>query len=331
MDDIKPQFLPWQADILRRTLSLQQQQHLPHAVLIDTPGEQDISGFVRYLSMLLLCDAPVDLSICGACEACRMMQAGTYADFNLVTLEQNEKTKKINKNINIEQIRKLIHEVYLTRQYDRMKIAVIYPAETMNKPSANALLKTLEEPAPQVLIMLVTHNRGRIPVTLRSRCQSWSINPPTQKQALNWLCEQGVDDATAASYLQFADGDPVLALELKQNDYATLVAQFKSRFSQFLQGELSVTDLCRGLLASETATIRRLINMSLNAYCYQNSGVDADARSRPGTDRRSAQALLDLRLRAQYQLRVEENNLDLQLQLEDVLISLKQILSRRLI
>ena len=259
-----------------------------------------------------------------------MMRADTYADFNLVTLEYNEKTKKINKNINIEQIRKLIHEVYLTSQYKRLKIAVIYPAEAMNKSSANALLKTLEEQASRVLIILLTHNPGRIPVTLRSRCQAWSINPPTREQALNWLREQDFEAQTAASYLEFAAGDPVLALQLKQYDYAALVAQFKSRFSQFLRGDLSVSDLCRGLLSSEKSIIRRLINLSLNAYCYRSSGIDADATSRPGADRQSAQALLDLRLRAQHQLRVEENNLDLQLQLEDVLISLKQILTRRL-
>jgi len=331
MEDIEPQFLPWQADVLQRALSLQQQQHLPHAVLIDTSSEQDISDFARYLSMLLLCDSLSGLSICGVCEACRMMQADTYADFNWITLEYNEKTKKLNKNINIEQIRKLIHEVHLTPQYERLKIAAIYPAEAMNKSSANALLKTLEEPAPRVLIMLLTHNPGRIPVTLRSRCQSWSINPPTQEQALIWLHEQGIEGQTAASYLEFASGDPKLALELKQHDYASLVTQFKSRFSQFLRGDLSVSALCRGLLSSESSTIRRLINLLLNAYCYRSSGVDADARSRPGADRSSAQALLDLRLRAQYQLQVEENNLDLQLQLEDVLISLKQILTRRTI
>jgi DNA polymerase-3 subunit delta' len=329
MDDDKPQFLPWQADTLQRALDLQQQQRLPHAVLIDTSSEMDISGFARYLSMLLLCDNSSELAICGACEACRMMQADTYADFNLVTLETNEKTNKINKNINIEQIRKLIHEVYLTPQYNRLKIAVIYPAEAMNKSSANALLKTLEEPTSRVLIILLTHNPGRIPVTLRSRCQSWSINPPTREQALNWLCEQGIEGQTATSYLEFAGGDAVLALQLKQYDYAALVAQFKSRFSQFLRGDLSVSDLCRGLLSSEKSIIRRLINLSLNAYCYRSSGIDADATSRPGADRQSAQALLDLRLRAQHQLRVEENNLDLQLQLEDVLISLKQILTRR--
>jgi DNA polymerase-3 subunit delta' len=331
MDNIEPQFLPWQADILQRALSLQQQQHLPHAVLIGTSSEQDISDFARYLSMLLLCDRLSGLTVCGVCEACRMMQADTYADFNWVTQEYNEKTKKLNKNINIEQIRKLIHEVHLTPQYERLKIAAIYPAEAMNKSSANALLKTLEEPAPRVLIMLLTHNPGRIPVTLRSRCQSWSINPPTREQALTWLHEQGIEGQTADSYLEFASGDPALALELKQRDYASLVTQFKSRFSQFLRGDLSVSVLCRGLLSSEISTIRRLINLLLNAYCYRSSGVDADARSRPGVDRPGAQALLDLRLRAQYQLQIEENNLDLQLQLEDVLISLKQILTRRTI
>ena len=329
MDDVQPQYLPWQADILQRALDLQQQQHLPHAVLIDTISEQDISGFARYLSMLLLCDNLSGLTVCGICEACRMMQADTYADFNLTTLEINLKSKKLNKNINIEQIRKLIHEVHLTPRYNRLKIAAIYPAEVMNRSSANALLKTLEEPAPRVLMLLLTHNPGRIPVTLRSRCQSWSIHPPTRDQALSWLQEQGIAVQTGENYLEFADGDPVLALELQQQDYATLVTQFKSRFSQFLRGDLSVSALCRGLLASENTVIRRLINLLLKAYCYRSSGVDADARSRPGSNRQNAQALLDLRLRAQYQLQVEENNLDLQLQLEDVLISLKQILTRR--
>ena len=331
MEQADNHYLPWQADILQRALALKQQQHLPHAVLIDTASEQDISSFARYLSRLLLCDNPDELSACGNCQACQMMQAGTYADFNLVTLELNEKTKKINKNINIEQIRNLIHEVSLTRNYERLKIAAIYPAESMNKSSANALLKTLEEPAPQVLLMLLTHNRGRIPVTLRSRCQSWSLNPPTRAEALEWLVKQGIETETAASYLQFADGDPVLALHLEQQDYASLVAQFKTRFAQFLRSELSVADLCRGLLSSEKSIIRRLINMTLKAYCYQASGVSADASPVPGADKPSAQALTDLQLKAQRQLQIEENSLDLQLQLEDVLISLKQILTRRLI
>ncbi|MCP4979612.1 MAG: hypothetical protein GY935_03855 [Gammaproteobacteria bacterium] len=331
MDGITPQFLPWQIDILQRALTLKQQQHLPHAVLIDSTSDQDISGLACYLSMLLLCDKPDNVSICDTCQACQMMRSGAYADFNLVTLEQDEKSKKTSKNIKIDQIRKLIHEVSLTRQYERLKIAVIYPAEAMSNASANALLKTLEEPAPQILLLLVTHNPGRVPVTLRSRCQSWSINRPTPMQALNWLREKGFEDETSSKYLQFANGDPILALELERHDYASLVEQFKSRFSLFLRGNLSVTELCKGLLSSDSAMIRRLIDLTLNAYCYRSSGVDADANPASSADRPVAQALLQLRSKAQQQLRTKENNLDLQLQLEDVLISLKQILTRRLV
>jgi DNA polymerase-3 subunit delta' len=329
MDRVIPQFLPWQTDILEHAMALKHSLHLPHAVLIDTAGEQDISGFGLYLSMLLLCDNPDKLALCNRCQACQMMAAGTYADFSQVSLERDEKTKKLRKNISIEQIRKLIHEVSLTRQHKRMKIATIYPAESMNVASANALLKTLEEPTPETLIILLTHNRGRIPVTLRSRCQSWSINRPSRDESLQWLEKQDIDPETAIIYLQFADGDPELALALKQQNYGQLVEQFKSRFSQYLRGDLGITDLCRGLLSSDNAVIRRLVNMTLSAYCYRSSGLDSNINPVSGADRPRAQALLDLRLKAQHQLRIEENNLDLQLQLEDVLISLKQILTRR--
>jgi DNA polymerase-3 subunit delta' len=331
VDGIDPQYLPWQTPLLQRALQLNSEQHLPHAVMIDSTSDQDLSAFIWHLSMLLLCDQARELDPCGACEACRMMLAGTYSDFSLVTLEPDEKSKKLSKNIKIEQIRNLIHEVSLTHQYDRLKIAVIYPAEAMNKASANALLKTLEEPAARILILLLTHNRGRIPITLRSRCQSWSINPPTAQQSIAWLSEQGMSQQDSERYLEYANGDPVLALKLQQHDYASLVEQFKARFSQFLRGDLGVSNFCGELLASELPVVRRLVNLTLTAYCYQSSGVDAAGNPATGADRARAQLLLDLRQRAQKQMQIEENNLDFQLQLEDVLISLKQILTRRYI
>ena len=330
MSDIEARYLPWQGNLLQRALKLRDNQHLPHAVLIDSASSADMKPLLWHLSMLLLCDAADGLSPCTRCAACRMMQAGTYADFSLVTLEVDEKSKKYSKNIKIEQIRNLIHEVSLTHQYDRLKIAAIYPAESMNRASANALLKTLEEPASRVLIVLATHNRGRVPITLRSRCQSWSLNLPDRTQALAWLEAQGLGAEDSETYLDYASGDAELALQLRQSDYASLVDRFKSRFGLFLRGELSVTSLCQELLAFDLPLLRRLVDMSLNAYCYQTSGLDSEANPREGADRLRAQQLLDLRHRAQKQLRSEENNLDFQLQLEDVLISLKQILTRRL-
>jgi DNA polymerase-3 subunit delta' len=323
--------LPWQGDVLQRALQLRNEGRLPHAVLVENCSEHGIGEFALTLSTLLLCDNPENLAACCVCEACRMMAAGTYADFSMVTPEYDTKTKKISKNIKIEQIRDLIYEVSLTRKYDRLKIASIYPADSMNKHSANALLKTLEEPAPQVLLLLLTNNRGRIPVTLRSRCQTWTIKPAPASQSLEWLETQGIEAAMAKKYLQFASGDPLLALHLQEQDYASLVEKFKSRLAAFLRGGCSASEISKGLLSGEAATTRRLVEMTLNAYCYQASGTDSDANPGEGDDRGRARQLLELRQRMQRQLLVEENNLDFQIQLEDVLISLKQILTRRLI
>jgi len=327
----QPPYLPWQASLLSRALDLKARERLPQAVIIDDDGQQDSSGFVHYLSSLMLCDRPEQLTPCGTCDACRMMQAGTYADYALVTLEVDEKSKKISKNIKVEQIRKLIHEVSLTHQYARLKIAAIYPAEHLSRGGANAFLKTLEEPAPGVLLMLVTHNRGRIPITLRSRCQTWRLGLPPRAEALDWLQQHEMTIEDADSYLDFAAGDPVLALDLKQRDYASLVSDFKQRLGNFLRGNLAASSLCQHLKSFDTPLLRRLIEMTLNAYCYRSSGVDAAGNPLEDADPRRAQRLLELRQRAQNQLQVEENNLDLQLQLEDVLISLKQILTRRTI
>jgi DNA polymerase-3 subunit delta' len=322
-------FLPWQSPLLEHALELERNGRLPHAVLIDNASQQDSSPLILHLATLLLCDQPDGLAPCGACEACRMMQAGTYADFSLVGLEIDEKSKKLYKNIKIEQVRDLIHELSLTHQYQRLKIAAIYPAEAMSKAGANALLKTLEEPADGVLILLVTHNRGQVPVTLRSRCQHWRLDLPERADALDWLRLQGLDDDELERYLDYAGGDAELALELESQGYATRVDQFKQQLGAFLRGELSVTRLGQDLAGFDPATLRLLIGMTLGAYCYRDCGVDTAARTLEGGDRRRAQQLLDLRLRAQKQLLAEQNNLDLRLQLEDVLISMKQILTRR--
>lgn len=325
----QPAYLPWQVDVLQQALSLKNQQRLPHAVLIEAGSDQDMSGFIWQLSMLLLCESPRGSDFCGSCNACKLMLGNTYSDFRYVTLEYNEKTKKTNKNINIEQTRNLIREVFLTRRYAALKIAAIYPAEKMNNASANSLLKTLEEPADEVLLILLSHNKGRIPITIRSRCQTWAIRKASSQEASVWLHQQGVSADEATRHLEYAGGDPVLALQLKQQGYAPMLEQFKHQFSQYLRGEMSVSGLSKSLTSFELSSIRRLINMMLSAYCYQFNGVNAKAVAVANARPAAAQAVLQLQIQAQNQLRIEENNLDLQLQLEDVLISLKQIIMRR--
>ncbi len=327
--DTREALLPWQIPVIERALKLRQGNQLPHAIMIEVADGGDATPFVQYLAQLLLCDTPHETRPCGTRETCRLLLAGTCGDFGLVTLEIDEKTKKISKNIKIEQIRDLIYELNLTRQHGTLKIAVIYPAERMNAASANALLKTLEEPATGVLLLLVTHNRGRIPVTVRSRCQQWSIPLPDRTLADAWLAGQGIEPETASTYLDYARGDPLLAADLARRQYAELVQEFKRDFAGFLRGEQAVAELADKLQVADADLARRLIDMILRAYSLQTCGVSADGEVQGTVDRESAQALQQLYLRAGPQLAIEENNLDFQLQLEDVLISIKQIVSRR--
>jgi len=325
---IQPLYLPWHIPLLEKIQSLKQQQRLPHAILIDLKSEEEGAEFVWRLAMLVLCNDATDTVPCGRCHACQLMLSNTYPDFIYVSLLYDDNNKKINKNIKIDQIRKLIHEVHLTRHYDNLKIVAIYPADKMNLASANALLKTVEEPASQVLILLLTHNMGKLPVTIRSRCQVWSLDRPEKQVSLDWLQQQGMQAEECERYLEYAGGDPLLAVKLKSVSYADLVDEFKQQFAQYLKNSIDITTLCANLIKFDIALIRRLVNMVINAYCYQLSGLSANLQARPVGRKSHAREILLLSGQAERQLMIEDNNLNFQIQLEDVLISLKQIIKR---
>ena len=320
---VKPHCHPWYRSITSQLNGLQQQQRLPHAILLSVPGETSELEFLWHLSMSLLCRDSSEGQPCGQCSSCQLMLANTYPDFKLVSLQYDDGKKKLNKNIKIEQIRELIHEVYLTRSYDNLKIAVIYPADRMSIAGANSLLKTLEEPAENALIILATHNPGKIPVTIRSRCQQWTLRLPPTGQALEWLGEEGLNNEKAAQYLDLADGDPLLATRLFAIEYVELVAGFKQQFSQYLKNQIDVVKLSQFLSSNDISLVRRLVSMVVRAYCQQYSGLQGSAMNK-----NSARDMLDLMAQIERQLMIEENNLDIQLQLEDVLISIKQIIVR---
>ncbi len=322
----QPVFLTWHRPVLENILALKRQQRLPHAILIDAKSDQDGVGFIWHFMMLLLCVKPNDLSPCGQCQPCQLMLSNSYPDITYVSLLYDNKNKKINKNITIEQIRKLIHELHLTRRYDSLKIAAIYPADKMSIAGANSLLKTLEEPVSDVLILLVTHDKGKLPVTIRSRCQIWPLDHPVRHASIEWLLQQGMNEVTAEQYIDFSGGDPQLALKLQLADYATLVDQFKHQFILYLKNDTDVSRLCSSLLAVEVSLVRRLIRMVVFAYCYQFNGLNPKGLVSSGVKKPAAQKLMLLASRIDRQLMVEENNLNLKIQLEDVLISLKQII-----
>ena len=125
-----------------------------------------------------------------------------------------------------------------------------------------------------------------------------------------------------------ANDDPTLALKLKEIGYLEIVSGFKQKFSGYLKNQIGVTQLAQALINNEISIIRRLISMVIKAYCYQYSGFQGQQATVDTINKSAAQAMLTLLSQSERQLMTEENNLDIQLQLEDVLISVKQIINR---
>src|SRR5207253_207798 len=100
------------------------------------------------------------------------------------------------------------------------RVLVVHPAEALHPAAANALLKTLEEPPPASLIVLVADKPSRLLATLRSRCRRLALAAPAREAALAWLRSASVADAERA--LDNAGGAPLLARELAEPEEAEL-------------------------------------------------------------------------------------------------------------
>ena len=200
--------------------------HLPHAVLMQGPEGWGEFEFAQSAALSLLCEKPrADGQTCGACEACNWFSLGNHPDFRLVvpesmvaepSEESSEPGKKRSDQIKIEQIRALADFLAVGTHRGGLRVVLIYPAEAMNANTQNALLKSLEEPPPSTVFLLVTTQADRLLPTVRSRCQRLSLAPSDSAHALRWLEEQGVGHAESA--LAAVGGAPLAALKGAQSE-----------------------------------------------------------------------------------------------------------------
>ena len=190
------------------------EDRVPHAFLVAGPSGCGKLNLAREMARELLC-LEGTAGGCGECRSCRLFAGGAHPDFRDITLELREKSEKLSDVIKVQQVRRLIEALYKTTTVSPRKVAVIHPAERMNASAANALLKTLEEPVGETVLILVAHDPSRLPATIRSRCQRLTIPLPDLGQAQEWLvAEQGVERDVAVEALDAAAGRPLEALEL---------------------------------------------------------------------------------------------------------------------
>ena len=213
---------------------------LPHALLIS--GQEGIGKRVlaTQLAHSLLCEQPgADGQPCGQCAACGWLQAGTHPDLLWLLPEEAGKA------IKVDQVRALTSELCMTSHAGRYKVAIIQPADAMNRNAANSLLKTLEEPTDNTLVVLLTALPGRLPATIRSRCQQLQVAVPDALSAQQWLQQAGMESGQVMRYLALADGAPLKAQQLAETDAAGTRDQRLQQLVAVFDGTLDPVDIAR--------------------------------------------------------------------------------------
>ena len=302
---------------------------MPHAVLVTGRPGLGKSVFVDRLAALLICEARgTGHAACGQCSACRLQAAGNHPDYHYLTFEVNDKTGKLRTVLAIDQIRVLSEKLSLSRHGAGFRVAVIEPADALNSNAANSLLKTLEEPADNTVLVLVSSQPGRLPPTIRSRCQQTRIVAPDADAALAWLTER-YDGPRPEVFLRLADGAPLRALALAQEDaleerrarFDTLVGLCNGSQDPVTVAQAWAKDEDLKGLAWMREWLMDLLKIRLTGQVDGIHGIDlADRLQRLASklDSRVMFRLLDV---VNRNLRMTDSSLNRQLMMEDVLLA----------
>jgi len=273
---------PWLSGHWKFFIQRIESDRLAHALMIEGPAGCGKMMLARAMVARLLCSENSPTA-CGQCRSCSLLKGGAHPDYFELQPEEDSKV------IKVDQVRGMIAKLDLTTSISARKVAFIHPAENMHIAAANALLKSLEEPTGNAVLILVSDNPGRLPVTIRSRCQAIFVPQPENQQVQGWLEHgSGQSQHDIATAIQAAGGSPLrAALYLdspEQNAYpqvreglATLLARPASvSLVSSKLGELNPADLWRWLSICTSEVIKStMVNLPLT-WLPENTGLNAE-------------------------------------------------------
>jgi len=202
--------LPWQQSNWAHLCEYRAQNRVPQALLISGNKGLGKQRLAQQFAFSLLCVKPQDNGLrCGHCDRCLLLNAQTHPDFIEISPEEPGKT------ITIGQVRSLVTRLTLKPQFESWRVAIVSPADLMNKAAANAFLKCLEEPTERTVILLVTDKSAHLPATIMSRCQKLAVARPDKATVITWLKQQNteISQDNAITLYGLAQGSPLLALD----------------------------------------------------------------------------------------------------------------------
>ena len=227
---------PWQDSLWQQMAG--RAQHA-HAYLLHGPAGIGKRALAERLMASLLCKQPEGLEACGHCKSCSLLAAGSHPDNYILEPEEADKA------IKVDQVRDLVSFVVQTAQLGGRKVVLVEPVESMNINAANALLKSLEEPSGNTILLLVSHQSSRLLPTIRSRCVQQSCPLPSETLSQQWLAK-ALPDCSAkerAELLTLAAGSPLAAVKLQAQGVREQRATVVEGVKKLLKHQSSATQL----------------------------------------------------------------------------------------
>ncbi len=222
-------------------------ERLPHALLLHGMAGVGKRQLGLALAEWLLCETPGPDGGCGQCRSCGWFAQGGHPDMRIVEPGEeegeDEKGKRGRRLITVSQVREMLEFLALSAHQGGWRVVLLDPAEAMNTPAANALLKTLEEPPARVMLILVSHQPRRLLPTVLSRCYKMAVPRPAHQASLEWLQAQSL--RAAEELLREAGGAPLQALEYADPERMQRRAQFAAALAS--PKEQDWCDLAHGM------------------------------------------------------------------------------------
>jgi len=247
--------MPWLKNAWQIAQKRFSEGRLPHALLLTGECGVGKRAWADAVAGLLLCANPNGKSAdepvaCGQCRQCQLFAAASHPDVRVVAPEKSRMIK-------IDQIRSLSAFAVSSPQVAARKIAIIDRADQLNINSANALLKTLEEPVSDFVLLLLQESGRPVLPTIRSRCQVLSLSVPSADQAGRWLAAKVAEQESEkrpsaeqmAKSLMLAGNFPRLALEYAMGDFPALRDEAFEKFRQFMKGQVAVAEAAKAFKA----------------------------------------------------------------------------------
>ena len=238
-DVLSTQLCPWLEEPYAFLESAHREGRLGHGWLLTGPaglGKINLALTVanRLLNPGAAAAGRLSAAAAGPAMSMRHEPSDHHPDLHWVFPEPEKRS------ISVAQIRQTADSLTRTSLLGQAKIVVVEPADALTLAAANALLKTLEEPTRDTYLFLISHQAGRLPATIRSRCQTLSLPQPQLESSVDWLSEQaeGASRTDWAQLLALAGGSPFRALTLYENGYHNKNSIFEEKFHLISENKL---------------------------------------------------------------------------------------------